>query len=85
METNIFKNAYFGKAYKTRNGRKAILLQKTFEHDGLTQRGFIVATNDWKGCYSSYPVDMNRKTQCWSHQRPDDISDVDDIISEYTD
>lgn len=28
---NIFENAYFGKAYKTRDGRKAILLDKTFD------------------------------------------------------
>lgn len=25
---NIFKDTYFGKAYQTRDGRKAILLQK---------------------------------------------------------
>ena len=27
MEKNIFENAYFGKAYKTRDGRKAIFFQ----------------------------------------------------------
>lgn len=80
---NIFENAYFGKAYKTRNGRKAILLQKTFDYDGITQRGFIVATNDWKGIYSSYPIDMDGKMQCWSNQRPEDISVGGDLISEW--
>lgn len=28
---NIFENAYFGKAYRTRNGRKAILLDNTLD------------------------------------------------------
>lgn len=80
---NIFENAYFGKAFKTRDGRKAILLQKTFDYDGITQRGFIVATNDWKGTYSSYPIDMDGRMQCWSNQRPEDISVGGDLISEW--
>lgn len=29
---NIFENAYFGKAYKTRSGKKAILLQPKTYH-----------------------------------------------------
>lgn len=80
---DIFKNAYFGKAYRTKDGRKAILLQKTFDYDDITQRGFIVATNDWKGIYSSYPIDMDGKMQCWSHQRPEDIFVGGDIVSEW--
>ena len=28
---NIFENAYFGKPYKTRDGRKAILLDESFD------------------------------------------------------
>ena len=79
---NIFENAYFGKAYKTRDGRKAIILQKTFEFDGITQRGFIVATND-KSTYTSYPIDLEGKIQCWSHQRPEDLCDGSDIVSEW--
>lgn len=32
MENNIFKNAYFGKAYKTRSGEKALYSGKTLDN-----------------------------------------------------
>lgn len=82
---NIFKNVYFVKPYRTRDNRKAIILQKTFDYDDITQKGFIVATNDWQGTYTSYPIDMDGKTQCWNNQRPEDLLDGSDLVSEWID
>lgn len=62
---------------------KLFFYKKTFDYDGITQRGFIVATNDWQSTYTSYPIDMDGKIQCWSHQRPEDIFDGSDLVSEW--
>ena len=83
MENKLFENAYFGKPYKTRGGYKAILLQKTFNIETGKLKGFIVATNDWRGTYCSYPIDLDGKMQCWSHQRPEDLTVKDDIVEEW--
>lgn len=35
MSENIFKNSYFGKPYRTRDGRKALYLQSGFDNKHL--------------------------------------------------
>lgn len=42
---NIFKNAYFGKAYKTRNGERAIYLREGFKHHLYLENGGIIECN----------------------------------------
>ena len=64
---NIFKNAYFGKAYKTRDGRKAIYLQLSFNkhlHFVVVEKEIIAE------CY----------TDCGSERNGEDELD---IVSEW--
>lgn len=68
---NIFKNAYFGKAYRTRNGKKAIYL-------GYTNNSIY---------HICFIEDESNKTlyfnngDAWGHQRKG--NNVDDIVSEW--
>lgn len=43
---NIFKNAYFGKAYKTRDGKKAIYWKHGVEHHLLIETGYMLCKDD---------------------------------------
>lgn len=45
MEKNIFKNAYFGKSYKTRDGKKALYLRGNFKHHLYLETGGIIDCN----------------------------------------
>lgn len=47
---NIFENAYFGKQYKTRDGRKALLLQVNNCAVLAVQFDSEAITNDYKLC-----------------------------------
>lgn len=40
---NIFKNACFGKAYKTRDGRKAIYIKEKLVHESLSHTDVLYA------------------------------------------
>lgn len=42
---NMFKNAYFGKPYKTRDGEKAIYLREDFKHHLYLENGGIIDCN----------------------------------------
>lgn len=50
MKNNIFENAYFGKAYKTRDGRKAVYLKCSEEiHRLILEDSSIIwSKNDGK-------------------------------------
>ena len=70
MENNIFENAYFGKAYKTRSGEKAIYWLKDDYNCGHELRTYsCVILVDNEGFIDFEHLDMEHP---------------DDIISEWT-
>lgn len=69
---NIFKNAYFGKAYKTRNGRKAIYLGEISRD--ISDNPNRLALSE---IYDVYVMDNGRASSLNECE--------DDIISEWAD
>ena len=73
---NIFENAYFGKAYKTRDGRKAVLI--TYNQRNK-QSPYVCAIS----CY----FDGSIKSVCHNFypngQLHDNLETVNDIVSEW--
>ena len=73
---NIFENAYFGKAYKTRDGRKAVLI--TYNQRNK-QSPYVCAVS----CY----FDGSIKSVCHNFypngQLHDNLETVNDIVSEW--
>ena len=65
---NMFKNAYFGKAYKTRDGRKAIYISREsvypFRH-ALSLGGISYAIYKDNGMYDIPEADDNEEFQKW--------------------
>lgn len=45
---NIFENAYFGKAYRTRDGRKATYLRRNELSNHILSLGFKEVVIDWE-------------------------------------
>ena len=73
---NIFENAYFGKVYKTRDGRKAVLI--TYNQRNK-QSPYVCAIS----CY----FDESIKSVCHNFypngQLHDNLETVNDIVSEW--
>lgn len=71
---NIFENAYFGKAYKARDGRKAVYLKKgkSGKHAIIFENGTTYYVNP-DGCYYNLEYFIN----------PQDYITPGDIVSEW--
>ena len=83
MEKNIFENAYFGKAYKTRDSKKAIYIKNlsdyTYHHQLVLDNGDIeVYDNFGKRSYGGNGLDIVSE---WEEEI--DEEEIDEMAVQY--
>lgn len=79
---NIFENAYFGKPYKTRDGKKAIYLRGNFKHHLYLETGGIIDCNQ-DGTYEGVLGRMEPLDIVSEWQEEIDEEKLDKLAKEY--